>query len=225
MRHTPRRALKAAYSRAFIGALLCVALAGCATVSEGASGGAAAPTTTSAATTQPAATETPTDSGTGAQPTPILPGTFATYTNSTYGYSITYPQNWGVEGANPAAQAFLVFNYNPQTLSQPTSAPPLLKIEIDAVPNPTNLSPLALFNQSTSGPGQPAVTIQSSQAITLAGRSVQQIIAISAASPYPTIYDLIPTGAVTLVLFQTNAVNGQPAPVFTQMLASFKVTG
>jgi hypothetical protein len=210
------------YSSALIALTLCLALAGCGAATH-ATGDGASSTTTATATLQAAATVTAQPSS--PQPTPLPIGTFTTYTNTAYGYSISYPQNWSVEGASATSQSFMVLNYNPQTYQQPLTAPPLLKIEIDVAPNPSKLSTLEFFKQSSSGPGEPTSTIQSSQAITLAGRDAEQVISTSSASQYPTITYLIAKGGTMLLLDQFNAANGQPSPVFTRMLASLTITG
>ena len=75
------------------------------------------------------------------------------------------------------------------------------------------------------GPGEPAVTTQSSQATTLAGHNAEEVISMSNTSQYPVITYLIPKGYTMLLITQSNAANGQPAPVFTQMLASLTITG
>jgi hypothetical protein len=220
--HCSRHAPAALYSSALIALALCLALAGCGTATN-ATGDGAASTETATAALQATATDTPQPSS--PQPTPLPIGTFTTYTNTAYGYSISYPQNWSVEGGSATSQGFMVTNYNPQTYQQPLSAPPLLKIEIDAAPNPSNLSTLDFFKQSSSGAGEPTITIQSSQATTLAGRNAEQVISTSSASQYPTITYLIAKGDTMLLIYQINAANGQPSPIFTQMLASLAITG
>lgn len=222
MRLFSRQASVAYTSSALLTLALCLALAGCGAAANATSGGLTA-SANATAMPQPTATDTP--QPTVSQPTPLAAGAFTMYTNTAYGYSITYPQNWSVEGANATSQSFIVFNYNPQTYQQPYSAPPLLKIEIDAAPNPSHLAPLDYFKQSSSGPGEPTITIQSSKATTLAGQNAEEVISTSGASQSPIITYLIPTGDTMLLIYQTNAVNGQPSPVFTQMLASFTITG
>lgn len=215
-----RSVMKASHICVWITLALCLALAGC-DAAASATGGGATATTTEA--TQATVTDTPQPPQ--PQPTPLPTGTFTTYANTTYGYSISYPQNWVFEGADPTAMSFMVFNYNPQTFQQPFSAPPLLKIEIDAAPNPSHLSPLDYFKQSSTGPGAPAVTIQSSRMTTLAGHDAEEVISTSSASQFPVITYLIPKADTMLLIYQFNAANGQPSPVFTQMLASFTITG
>lgn len=217
-RHLPA----ALRSRALIALALCLTLSGCGAAANATGDGAVSPATATAAS-QPTATATLQPPS--PQPTPLPTGAFATYTNTAYGYTISYPQSWSVQGANTTSQSFVVFNYNPQTYQQPNSAPPLLKIEIDAAPNPSSLSPLDFFKQSSSGPGQPAITIQSSQTVTLAGHDTEQVIWTSSASQYPAITYLIAKGDTMLLIYQSNAANGQPAAVFTQMLASLTITG
>ncbi len=225
MLHVRRLVAKGPRSGALITLALCLALAGCASASGGASSGASSGTAT--ATEQPTATSTQTAAPAGPQPTPIAPGNFTTYTNTAYGYSISYPGTWYVEGATPTSESFIVFNYYPPTFQQPAIAPPLLKVELDAVPNPNNLSDLDLFKQTASGPGQPQATIISAQATPLANDTATMIVWSSAASLYPTItYVLIPRHATTaLFISQSNATGGQPSPVFTRMLASLTITG
>lgn len=200
--------------------VLCLGLAACAASASQTS----SQTATASQPTATAALATPT---TAPQPTPIPPGAFTTYTNTAYGYAILYPHNWNVEGATADSPSFIVFNYDPKTYQQPTTQPPLLKIEIDAVPNPNSLSALDLFKQTASGPGQPPATIISSQEIALAGHPSTQIIWSSAASSTPTITYLYtaPHATTTLFISQSNAVNGQSSPVFTQMLASLTISG
>ncbi|HEX9035722.1 MAG TPA: hypothetical protein VF808_01900 [Ktedonobacterales bacterium] len=184
---------------------------------------------TSTTATQPTASSSSTTASTTPQPqlTPLPPGIFTTYINTAYSYSIGYPHNWYVEGATATSESFIVFNYDPQTYQQPSSAPPLLKIELDIVPNPASLSALDLFKQTASGPGEPAVTIVSAQEVALAGHPSTQIIWSSAASLYPTITYVSITPHTTNALFisQSNAAGGQPGTVFTQMLASLAITG
>jgi hypothetical protein len=196
---------------------LSLGLAACA---PGASG---TPSATAPATN----TITPATPPNAPQPTPLPTGSFTTYTNTAYGYSIAYPRDWSVEGADATAPSFIVFNYDPQTYQQPTSAPPLLKIELDAVPDLNTTPALDLFKQTLSGPGQPPATITSAQATPLANDTATLIVWTSAASQYPTItYILIPRHATTaLFTSQSNAAGGQPSPVFTQMLASLIIRG
>jgi hypothetical protein len=215
--HKRRSIVKAAPPVALTAFALCLALAGCATSSNATSGA------TASAPTQVASTATPQPAS--PQPTPLPAKTFTTYTNTTYGYSISYPRNWSVEGTDASAQSLVIFNYNPRVYQQPTSAPPLLKIEIDTAPNPSHLSPLDFFKQSSTGPGEPAIKIQSSQATTLADHDAERIIWTSSASQYPIITFLISKGDTMLLISQSNVANGQPSPVFTQMLASLTITG
>lgn len=222
MRLFPRYAPVAWHASVLSALALCLTLAGCGDAANATNASLTA-TVTVAAMLQPTATDTV--QPTTPQPTPLPAGTFATYTNTAYGYSITYPQTWSVEGADAASQNFIVFNYNPQTYQQPNSAPPLLKIEIDAAPNPSHLSPLNYFKQSSSGPGEPTVTIQSSHTTTIAGQNAEEVISTSSSSQFPSIMYLIPKDDTMLLVYQTNAVNGQPSPVFTHMLATFAIAG
>ena len=118
-----------------------------------------------------------------------------------------------------------VYNYNPQTFQQPVTAPPLLKIEIDAVANPSHLAPLDFFTQSVNGPGEAPATISSSQATTLAGHAAEQVFVTIAPSQYPDITYLIPVGDTMLIITQNDAQSGQPSPVFVQMLNSLSISG
>lgn len=217
-----RHAHASFYSIALIALALCLALTGCGAAAN-ATGDGALSLATATATPQSTATATP--QSPSPQPTPLPTGAFTTYTNTAYGYTISYPQSWSVQGANATSQSFMVFNYNPQTYQQPYSVPPLLKIEIDDAPNPSNLSPLDFFKQSFSGPGQPAVSIQSSQTATLADHDAEQVIWTNSASQYPTITYLIAIGDTMLLISQSNAANSRPSPVFTQMLASLTIMG
>jgi hypothetical protein len=221
-RHFSRHAPAAMNSSALIALALSLALAGCGSATNAAGDGASS-TETATAALQATAADTPQPSR--PQPTPLPTDTFTIYTNTAYGYSISYPQNWSVEGASATSQSFMVFNYHPQTYQQSLSAPPLLKIEIDAAPNPSHLSMLDFFKQSSSGPGEPTITIQSSQATTLAGRDAEQVLSTSSASQYPTITYLIAKGDTMLLIDQSNAANGQPSPIFTHMIASLTITG
>jgi hypothetical protein len=170
-------------------------------------------------------TPMPTQLAPAPQPSPIAPGAMTTYTNTAYHYSIPYPHNWYGEGNTPTAQSFTVWNYDPQQYQAPQVAPPLLKIEVDAVANPSHQSPADFFAAMTAGPGQPPTTVTSSRAVTVAGRAGEEIISTTSPSPFPTVTYLVSDGDAMLMIYQLNAANGQPAPVFTRMVAGMKVTG
>lgn len=149
----------------------------------------------------------------------------ATYTNTAYHYSIPYPHNWYGQGNTATSSSFTVWNYDPQQYQAPQVAPPLFKIEVDAVPNPSHQSPADFFAATTTGPGQPPTTVSTSRAATVAGRAGEEIISTTIPSPYPTVTYLVPDGGTMLVIYQLNAAADQPSPVFTQMIAGLKVTG
>lgn len=213
-------------SARWVGAVVALALAasiaGCGGAGSNASG---QPGQDTSATDAQSSTPMPTQLAPAPQPSPIAPGAMTTYTNTAYHYSIPYPRNWYGEGNIPTAQSFTVWNYDPQQYQAPQVAPPLLKIEVDAVANPSHQSPADFFAAMTAGPGQPPTTVTSSRAVTVAGRSGLEIISTTSPSPYPTVTYLVPDGDAMLLIYQLNAANGQPAPVFTRMVAGMKVTG
>lgn len=209
------------YAGVALVATFCLALAGC-----GASAAATPTATTLPSPTTPATITTiPTQQPPSRPPTPIPAGTFTTYTNTLYHYSISYPSNWVVVNGTATSQAFNLLNYDPQSYQQPSTTPPLLKVEIDAVANPSHLAPLDFFTQSISGPGEAPATITSSQATALAGRAAEKVIVTVAPSQYPDITYLIPMGDTMLIITQNDAQGGQPSPAFTQMLNSLSITG
>lgn len=170
-------------------------------------------------------TPMPTDLAPAPQPSPIAPGPMTTYANTAYHYSIPYPRNWHGQGNTATSQSFTVWNFDPQQYQAPQVAPPLLKIEVDAVPNPSHQSPADFFTAMTTGPGQPPTTVIRSRAATVAGRAAQEVTSTTSPSPYPTVTFLVPDGNTMLVIYQLNAADGQPAVTFTRMVAGMTVTG
>jgi hypothetical protein len=126
---------------------------------------------------------------------------------------------------SPTALGFSAYNYDPRSYQEASARPPLLKIEIGAAANPSHKSPIALFRELSTPPGYTATTIHESRSVTVAGRDALEIIWTSTETPAPVITDLVPNGETTFFFFQTNAENGQPSPVFTQMVSSFTITG
>jgi len=81
-------------------------------------------------------------------PSPLAPQGEKSYTNTSVGYTITYPANWIVSDATTPEGEFLILNYDPATYA-PTGGhiapPPYNANRIDFFDNPTQLSPEA-FN-------------------------------------------------------------------------------
>ncbi|HEX6123032.1 MAG TPA: hypothetical protein VFY89_07725 [Ktedonobacterales bacterium] len=148
------------YTRQSIG-LLCLALIGlplaaCGVSSPGTNLGAA-PTAT--ATEDPRQDASPTPAGAckprqtspapvppPPAPTPIAPSGAKTYTNTSVGYTLTYPASWVVSDATTPDHGLLVLNYDPARYA-PTGShlapPPYNAIQSDAVDNPSHLAPEA----------------------------------------------------------------------------------
>lgn len=213
---------------ALLAVALCAVVAGCGVTSSGQTNAASvSPTATVAvptATTQPQPTIPP--------PTPFPTGPFVTYTNTAYHYSIRYPGNWLVDKTTttPTSDIFIVQNFNNDPQQFQTYLPlPLFKVQVIPMPNPSHLAPLDYLKQQMSQPGQagPPLTIASSQAVRVAGRDAVEVVLVPQTNPGPVsiIEYLVPNGDTLFALMQNNAQDGQPAPVFAQMVASFVITG
>jgi hypothetical protein len=184
---------------------------------------ASAPTDTPTAILTPTPTDTPTPTPTAIptsipQPPPIPPQGWATHTGTKVHYTIQYPANWYALGD------FDVWNFNVQARPDlQIFNPPLLKIEVAAIPNPSQLTPLQFYmsqQQSTAvgaGPPCPDPITRSTQ---VGGHD-----AIEASCPGQNLDDYyVSDGQYMFDVFQINAVNGQPNPVFPQMIASLTFT-
>jgi hypothetical protein len=211
---------------ALLALVLCAMMAGCSSTGGGqANVASASPTNTVApptATTQPQPTTPP--------PTPFPAGTFVTYTNTAYHYSIPYPSNWMLDNANTTtSQYFDVYNYNYhlQQFQTPYLPLPLFKVEVGAASNPSHLAPLDFFKQQISQPGQagPALTIVTSQAARVAGRDAEEVVTTAGSGSNPSITYLVPNGDTLFEVSQLNSQNGQPAPVFAEMVSGFVISG
>ncbi len=157
--------------------------------------------------------------------TPIAAGSYTTYNNTLFHYSVSYPSNWIVPSANPAVQSFIVANYDPG-LYQPTVVlPPYSKIEIDANANPQHFVPMSFFRAVINSPGSPKATVVSQQQVTLSGWYASEVVWYTTANTTPTITYLVQVGNYLLFIYQTNAVKGQPSAVFTKMLNSLSIYG
>lgn len=224
MGQTYHRKLAISWRVALLILVLCGMAAGCGS----AGGGQADATSTSptdsvappTATTQPQPTIPP--------PTPFPTGTFVTYSNTAYHYSIPYPSNWMVDSTTTAtSQVYDVYNYNYhlQQFQTPYLSLPLFKVEVAALSNPSHLAPLDFFKQQISQPGQAGGTpaIASSQAARVAGRDAVEVVTTQS-SFSATITYLVPNGDTLFEVSQFNS-DGQPAPVFAQMVAGFVITG
>lgn len=157
--------------------------------------------------------------------TPIAAGNYTTYNNTLYHYSVSYPSNWIVPSANPAVQSFIVANYDPELYQPAVVLPPFSKVEIDANANPQHFAPISFFQAGINSPGSPKATMVSQQQVTLAGWNASEVLWYTAANKTPTITYLVQVGNYILFIYQTNAVKGQPSPVFTRMLNSLSIYG
>lgn len=208
---------------------LCASLVGCASVANGTLTGApaATPTLTVATTATVASSPTATLPPYNSNPDPISPVGWKTFT-STYGhYVIAYPANWITTGS-PTLNNFTVFNYNPaQTYGGPVH-PPLLSIEVDVIPNPQQLDPIAFLDAAAandpSGETPPANT-QTRTTVPIAGRNALQVIQQPYREiAYPAVRYYIPNGTSIVLVSQSNAANGTPSDVLTHMIGSFIFT-
>lgn len=212
---------------ALLALVLCALIAGCGVTTSGQTNAtSASPTNTAAAptqTTQPQPTTPP--------PTPFPAGAFVTYTNTAYHYSIRYPGNWLVDKTTtPTSDIFIVQNFNNDPQQFQTYLPlPLFKVQVTPMSNPSHMAPLDFLKQQMSQPGQagPPLTIASSQTVQVAGRDAVEVVLAPQADSgtYPMVDYLVPNGDTLFGVMQNNAQNGQPAPVFAQMVASFVTTG
>ena len=160
-------------------------------------------------------------------PDPISPVGWKLFT-STYGhYTIEYPANWITTGS-PTLNNFTAFNYNPaQTYGGPVH-PPLLSIEVDVIPNPQQLDPIAFLDAAAANDptGQtPPASTQTRTPVPIAGRNALQVIQQPYREiAYPAVQYYIPNGTSIVLVSQSNAANGMPSNVLTHMVGSFKFT-
>lgn len=205
---------------------LCILITGC--------GRASGPQTTTGNSGVPGTPQAPTATTplqpTTTPPTPLPTGPFATYTNTAYQYSIPYPSSWIVDGSTTAtSDYFIVYNYDyhQQQFQTPYLPLPLLKVEVAAMPNPSHLAPLDFFQQQIAQPGQagPTPTIVTSQAVQVAGRAAEEVVTKSGPSGNPDITYVVPDGDTMLEVTQINSENGQPDPVFAEMVAGLVIAG
>lgn len=232
MWQTCRRELVVGRRGALLALALCALVAGCGVTGSGQASATSASTTNTVVVTPPAATATTQPQPTTPPPTPFPAGALVMYTNTAYHYSIRYPGNWLVsESTTATSQYFDVSNYNYhlQQFQNPYLPLPLFKVDVDAMSNPSHLAPLDFLKQQMAQPGQagPTFTITSSQAVRVAGRdAVEVVLAPPANSGFnPSVDYLVPNGDILFDVGQNNAQNGQPAPVFAQMVASFVISG
>lgn len=220
-------------ARAVWGILLvgvCASFVGCASSGSSSLTGAAMatpiPTVVATATTTVALSPTATLPPYNSNPDPISPVGWKIFT-STYGhYMIAYPANWITTGS-PTLNNFTVFNYNPaQTYGGPVH-PPLLSIEVDVIPNPQQLDPIAFLDAAANDPsGQtPPASTQTRTPMPIAGRNALQVIQQPYREiAYPAVQYYIPNGASIVLVSQSDAANSMPSDVLTHMISSFTFT-
>jgi hypothetical protein len=182
---------------------------------------ASAPTPTPTATLTPTPTNTPTPTPTEAvptpppQPTPIPPQGWGTHTSTKFHYTIQYPANWFASGD------FDVWNFNEQARPDlQFFSPPLLKIEVLPMDNPSQLSPLQFYTQDQQSPNVTPCSDPTTRSTQVGGHDAIEAICPSQNTDGYWVSD----GQYMLYIFQLNAVNGQPNPVFPQMIASLAFT-
>lgn len=157
--------------------------------------------------------------------TPIPAGAYATYDNTLFHYNVSYPKNWIVPSVNPAVQNFIAANYDPEIYQPAVVLPPYSKIEIDANANPQHFQAMSFFRAVINSPGSPKATVISQQQTTLGGWIAMEVVWSTTIDTTPTITYLVPKGNFLFFIYETNAVKGQPSPVFTHMLNSFYFNG
>ncbi len=193
-----------------------ILLAGCGSTGQVASAPSATPTAIpTSLPTVPTTTPTPTPTlePSAPQPTPIAPQGWATHTSTSLHYTIQYPTNWITSGD------FDVWNYDPQQY-QGTIQPPLLKIEVLPLDNPSQLSPLQFYTQDQQGVDVTPCADPTTHATTVGGHDALEAVCPSQSKDGYYVTD----GAKMLYIYQLNAANGQPSSVFTQMIESFTFT-
>jgi len=111
--------------QSLLGLLLLGLLAGCGASTHAADtpGSGSTPTATASPNAGDAATATPSVS-------------WATYTNTTYGYTIQNPTNWFPLDTSPTAGSFDVFSYDSSKVSGYPLPSGATKIEVLIYPNP-----------------------------------------------------------------------------------------
>lgn len=222
-----------------------VLLAGCASESSVSLSHSVTPTSTPSATATNTATLIPppnNDACTESTPTPpppattppiIAPSGWATYTSTDYHYSIQYPANWPYDPAKPpTSMVFDVWNYDRSQVSGAgVLRPPLHKIEVDAFPNPSNLSAHDFYvaNRQNDPLAMPACS-QTTQSVTIAGRAAFEVVQhpvhwSDGVIEVVGISYFVPDGTNMLIVGENYSPNGQPSDIFAHMLASLTITG
>lgn len=158
-------------------------------------------------------------------PTPLpVEVTWITYQNTEFNYSLSYPRNWVLNDATGAGNDIEVTNFS-FPISWNDVKPPLILIEIDAIPNPHKLAPLAYFEQN--GPLSGGGLIFTKRIVSTSARNVnglpaaQIVFTSDDTGSYSNIVDVIAHDDTIFYITQFKSGNGQPSPVFTQMAASF----
>jgi hypothetical protein len=157
--------------------------------------------------------------------TPIAASGYSTYNNTLYHYNISYPSNWIAPSTNPAVQNFSVANYDQEIYQPSVVLPPFSKVEIDVYANPKYVASTVLFQTVVGSPGSPKATVISQQQTMLAGWYATEVVWSTAANSTPTITYLVQVRNYILFIYETNAVKGQPSPVFAHMLNSLSIYG
>ena len=213
-----------------LGILAYALLAGCGRSSLVAQKGTIA-LSAATATSMPTATPMLVPQPTIALPAPITPSSWATYTNSTYHYTIQYLANWVTpQGVSPTAASVAVFNYDPRKISgvsdQYLPPPPLMKIEVDAAPNPSRQSASDFYaTNEQNDPAAPPPSTRTTQHVTVAGRAALEVAQEPYGSmQYVAITYYVPDGTTMLISTQFEVQNGQPSDVFAHMIASLTLT-
>jgi hypothetical protein len=190
-----------------------------------ATGTGASPT----ATPQPSCTptSTPTLSPPASSSTPIPPSGWSTFTDTVYHYSIQYPANWIVPFGSCSGRAFDVYNYDPrQGVGGPQVPPGSIAIEVLPSPNPSQLSAADFYTQlqqqqQQEPGGPPPCPAETTHAKQVGGRD-----ALEVNCPAQNNDEFYVLDGLTMLLVGASGgeVNGQPATVFMQMVASMTFT-
>jgi hypothetical protein len=165
--------------------LLSAFLVGCgpstvANTSSSTSTAALQPITTATDLPSPTATSlpacvTPTPLPTSsAQPTPIAPNGWATFTDSVYHYSVEYPANWLVPSGLCSGNALDVYNYDSLHVGS-TPPPGGHKLEVLPMDNPSQLSATDFYTQLKQQPGFPACPAETAQPMTVGGHNALEV--------------------------------------------------
>jgi hypothetical protein len=192
-------------------------------------------------TSAPTSTPTPTPTGTanagactshsdptgaadtpGATVTPVPVTSWATYTNTTYGYQLLYPTNWALENIKCPDSAYLAFlNYNDATWNDSSIPANGIKIELYALPNQDHLTASQFMNKDLKailgGSTCPSYTRASPQ---VDGREALEVTC--PASNLDIYY--IPDGASMLKLAQVRDPDGPASDTLVQMVTYLTFT-